>query len=104
MAIPAEIQTKWKRVLDRGERPMFGEPVGCPTCRNKGYKGRLGVYELLPVNDAVSNKILEGVPPAELAVVGSQYGYVPMFEAGMEHVLSGETSYEELVRVVTSDT
>jgi type IV pilus assembly protein PilB len=104
VAIPAEIQTKWKRVLDRVERPMFGEPVGCPTCRNKGYKGRLGVYELLPVNDAVSNKILEGVPPAELAVVGSQYGYVPMFEAGMEHVLSGETSYEELVRVVTSDT
>jgi general secretion pathway protein E len=101
--IPPALRDRWRNVFERIERPVFGEPVGCPTCRNKGYKGRLGVYELLPVNDAVSNKILEGVPPTELAAVGKEFGYVPMFEAGMEHVFSGETSYEELVRVVTND-
>lgn len=98
---PKELLERFPRAASRVEMG-YAEPVGCALCDGKGFKGRLGVYELLPFTENVATAILAGVTPTELAATATPDGYAPMFEHGMEHVFGGETSYDELRRVVTS--
>ena len=73
---------------------------GCRACAQSGYSGRLGVYELLPIDDAMRVAIGSGASSVALAAIGAQGGYRPMFEDGLSKVLDGDTSYAELVRIV----
>ncbi len=73
---------------------------GCPACAHSGYSGRLGVYELLPVDDALRIAIGNGASSVELAALGEHNGYRPMFDDGLIKVLDGKTSYTELLRIV----
>jgi type IV pilus assembly protein PilB len=100
---PAGLLERFPRAAAKLGKVQVYEPVGCHLCRSKGFKGRIGVYEMMPMTDAVSTAILANCAPNEIGGIAAKAGYIPMLDAGMEHVFSGETSYEELVRVVTSD-
>lgn len=72
---------------------------GCKTCGSTGYKGRLGVYELLTVSENVRHAIIDNKDSAEIAKLAIQDGMLPISEDGMKKVKLGLTTQEEVTRV-----
>jgi general secretion pathway protein E/type IV pilus assembly protein PilB len=77
--------------------------VGCPQCRNVGYRGRSGVYELLASSDRIRELIDHNAPAWEIKRTALQEGMLTLRMDGWRKVLAGETSVEEVVRVTKSD-
>jgi len=76
------------------------EPVGCDQCVD-GYKGRTGVYQVLPVTEAISRLIMEGGGAIQIADQADKEGIWDLRKAGLQKVKSGVTSLVELNRVTT---
>ncbi|HLG05634.1 MAG TPA: ATPase, T2SS/T4P/T4SS family [Gemmatimonadales bacterium] len=74
--------------------------VGCKNCSGTGFKGRLAVIEIMPINDAVAHKIEAGALPDELLAAARPLGMRTLWESGIERVWAGQTSLEEVVRVL----
>ena len=74
--------------------------VGCPDCAMTGYRGRFSVVEVLTMSPELERVIGSGGTPDRIAEVARSEGMLSLFESGLRHVLSGETSVEELLRVV----
>lgn len=72
--------------------------VGCDQCTN-GYKGRLGIYQVLPVSEAMQRGILEGYNSMQLAEQAAKEGVEDLRRAGLMKVMAGLTSLEEVNRV-----
>ena len=73
---------------------------GCAQCGFSGYNGRLALQELLAVDATVAEQLASGAPADELAQAGRAAGMQTLWQAGLRRVWAGETTYEELVRVV----
>jgi type II secretory ATPase GspE/PulE/Tfp pilus assembly ATPase PilB-like protein/ActR/RegA family two-component response regulator len=83
------------------ERPIaIRKPKGCAQCGFSGYNGRLVIQELLAVDGAVKELIASGASAADITQAGRRCGMRTLWEAGLRRVWAGETSYDELVRVV----
>ena len=76
------------------------EPAGCKRCFGTGYLGRVGIYEVLAVDEEMGDMIDRGVPVRELRAAARAKGVESVREDGVRKVLDGETSISELVRVV----
>ena len=72
---------------------------GCQACGNTGYYGRVGVFEVLPVSDAIGKMILERSPALEIEKKAKEEGMITLKQDGYLKVLAGETSIEEVLRV-----
>jgi type IV pilus assembly protein PilB len=72
---------------------------GCPACAQTGLKGRIAIYEVLPVTKEIKELIAHGAPPAEICKVGRDQGMRTLREAGLQKVLEGMTTLEEVLRV-----
>ena len=83
--------------LDGSWQPMG--PVGCEHCRGTGYKGRVGLYELMPMTDAMVRLILKGGNAAEIADLARAEGMVDLRHAGLKKVRQGLTSLTEIEAV-----
>ena len=77
------------------------EPVGCSECR-EGYKGRVGVYEVMKINDDISRIIMEDGNAIEIKDAALKTGFRDLRRSGIMKVLQGVTSVAEMYRV-TSD-
>lgn len=75
----------------------FNGPVGCDRCRGGGYKGRLGVYELMPISAEIQRAIMKNGTAVDIADIAYQEGMVDLRRAGLLKVMSGLTSLEEVV-------
>ncbi len=75
------------------------KPVGCNKCEQTGYKGRLGIYEVVEVTDEIGSLIIRKASEDELTSAAKKNGFINMYQDGFTKVLSGITSIEELVRV-----
>lgn len=71
------------------------EPVGCDQCIG-GYKGRVGIYEVMPVTDAIANIIMEGGNAFKIAEQAKKEGVIFLYRAGLNKVKLGLTSLEEV--------
>ena len=78
--------------------PTTYTPSGCEHCNNTGYLGRRGIYEVIPVDDAMRNLIHEGASEAELERHARTFAESIVDDA-RRRVLNGETSLEEILRV-----
>ncbi len=72
---------------------------GCPACRSSGYKGRLGVYEFLPVTGEVRRLIAQDAPLEAIRSAALAGGMVPLREGAVRLVREGRTTVEEALRV-----
>lgn len=80
--------------------PRVPRVVGCPLCAGTGYAGRVGLYEMLPVNGDVRNAVLNGGNEESLGHAGFNAGDLPrLFEDGVNKILAGKTTPEEVERV-----
>jgi type IV pilus assembly protein PilB len=76
---------------------------GCPTCSGSGFKGRVGMYEVMVLTDEIKELILEGANTDELKKAAIRGGMKTLRMAGLEHVRNGVTSIEEVLRVTFGD-
>ncbi len=71
---------------------------GCSTCNNTGYKGRIGLYEVMEVNDEIRELILIGASALELRKKAIEDGMITLRESGLQKIRAGVTTLEEVVR------
>ncbi len=74
--------------------------TGCTRCNTTGYKGRIGIYEIMPVTEALERLIVERKSADEIGRVAHAEGMSTLREDGLERVLQGLTSIEEISRVI----
>ncbi|HEU24356.1 MAG: general secretion pathway protein GspE [Mesoaciditoga sp.] len=82
-------------------KPVMYQAVGCRNC-NEGYKGRTAINEVMIVTSKLRELIYQGASDNELREAAIRDGMRTMFEDGVEKILRGITSYEEVNRVVRS--
>jgi len=78
------------------------EPGGCPRCGNSGYKGRLGLYEIMTVTDEIRHLAIERASADKIARVAEAQGMTRLRDDGLEKVKRGKTSIAEVSRVTGS--
>ena len=78
-------------------------PVGCATCRGTGFRGRLGIYELLTTSDEVRELATRRAGTNEIKRAARNDGMTTLREDGWQKVLSGVTSVDEVLRVTKAD-
>lgn len=73
---------------------------GCDKCSESGYRGRIGIYEVMPMTTELRNLAGKSAPSHELAAVAKQQGVASLWDAGLEKVRQGVTSLEEIESVI----
>ena len=79
--------------------PSYAKGVGCKECAGSGYRGRLGIYELLPIDELIQHEIVRGSDRNEIFRAAIQHGMISLRADGMDKVQKGITTYEEVLRV-----
>ncbi|PID70519.1 hypothetical protein CSB37_02415 [bacterium DOLZORAL124_38_8] len=84
------------------KHPQFycAKEGGCEHCQNKGYIGRVGLYEVLTMSEGLKKGIMEGVPAFELKKIAQKEGMVSLEQDGLIKVMQGITSIEEIYKLV----
>ncbi|MEZ5185777.1 MAG: GspE/PulE family protein [Candidatus Nanopelagicales bacterium] len=77
---------------------------GCEKCDADGYRGRTGVFEILPVTRTVRTALMAGGDEAQLAAAARPEGWKPLLEAGVDSAVNQRTTATELLRVLLSGT
>lgn len=81
----------------------FKRGVGCPECLHTGFKGRSAVTELLVADEVFRDAVLQKLPTRALQEVAIKQGMRTMWTSGMKRVVAGQTTLEEILRVITVD-
>ena len=76
------------------------KPTGCQECNMTGYKGRLGVFEILPITKEIKKLISQGAHDIEIEDAAVACGMKTLNQACFGHILNGETTIDEFVRVL----
>jgi type IV pilus assembly protein PilB len=87
----------------RNSQNIMYIPVGCPACDNVGFRGRVGVFEMLVLDDPIRACIRNAGGPDELRALARTSGMKSMQEDAMEKVRDGLTTMQEVLRVVPFD-
>ena len=82
------------------EGETFFAGSGCVACSDSGYKGRMGIYEVLVMDEKVREAILRRASAAEIKKAAVEQGMIPMLYDGIEKVRTGITTIEEILRVM----
>lgn len=106
----AEPQTPDDKILDdvaKLPEQLVGDnwlsPVGCDQCNDTGYKGRLGVYQMVPVDHELQDMIVRGKTLVEMRHYAESQGYRNLYQDGLIKASQGKTSIAELMRVLVSE-
>ena len=95
---PTAILRKQLELPDDYKNDLF-KPVGCIACRDSGYSGRAGVYELLIPNDEISDLVNKHATSREIEKVAKKYGMITLKASAQQYVMDGITSVEEMMRI-----
>jgi len=82
------------------EIPKLYRPVGCPTCSKTGYRGRIALHEVMRVTEAIERHAVAHSSSSDISRTAHEEGMVPLREDGWRKVTLGQTSLEEILRVV----
>ncbi len=102
---PGEADAQERAMLglpEKGEPVVIYRPAGCANCKQTGYSGRLGLYELVTVDDTLRRMIHDDAREGDMAAVAFRNADT-LARAGCHHVLAGVTSLEEVMRVCRHD-
>ncbi len=93
-SLPKRVETESLKTVDH-----VYEPVGCPVCNGTGFKGRIGIYELLEINDRIQELILEEAGSLRIKEAAQKNLFVSLQQDGVLKVLRGITTLTEVERV-----
>ena len=100
------------RVADLAPLPLGENPEnevelkmgkGCLQCRNTGYLGRTGIFEVMPMSEKLGKLTNRKAPLAELRELASGEGMLTLQQSAVDKMLRGLTTFEEVVRVTMGD-
>ncbi|MBM4386712.1 MAG: Flp pilus assembly complex ATPase component TadA, partial [Deltaproteobacteria bacterium] len=103
------VQLSQQQLMDLGFSEEESKTVatmkgrGCKTCNETGYKGRIALYEVMPVSDELKECILQGYSAIELKREAMRLGMRTLRQAGIEKVRAGVTTVDEILRVTRAD-
>lgn len=99
VADPAEVYRKLKIPPHTGTEPFkLYQPGSCPACKQSGYKGRRGIFELMVLDERFHDPIIHRAGAPEYLRLAREKGMHTMFEDGLSKCLRGVTTVEELLR------
>jgi len=85
---------------ENGEKILeMYEAVGCDACGGSGYKGRIGIFEVMPISDEIRTIMTKHVPESEINQIAVNEGMISMVQDGYIKALEGMTTLEEVLRV-----
>jgi type IV pilus assembly protein PilB len=87
------------KAKDDWEDIKLYQPVGCEQCNHEGYRGRSGIFEVLPVTDDIKKMITQKATSEELEIKAKEKGMLTMIDDGFIKAILGVTSVEEILRV-----
>jgi type II secretory ATPase GspE/PulE/Tfp pilus assembly ATPase PilB-like protein len=107
----AEEKEKIKKALEGLPKTVIGVPdiskgyklargKGCSKCNNTGYKGRVGVYEIIPIDPEMEKLITKSPSHAEVIELAKKKNFVSMYQDGVIKILNKVTTLEELDEIV----
>ena len=96
----AELRRFGFKAKDPNEMVTLYRGEGCDTCRHTGYKGRLGIYELMRMNDEIRELVVRRAPLADVREAAKANGMHELKDDGLDKVLQGITTPDEVMRVV----
>jgi type IV pilus assembly protein PilB len=99
--VPALIQLGFSETEAESIKCYKGK--GCSVCNNSGYKGRIALYEVMPLRDELKEMILEGASADELKKTSIRLGMRTLRMSGLTKIRKGVTTVEEVVRVTFAD-
>jgi type IV pilus assembly protein PilB len=86
--------------IDRFLKAPVKRKAGCGRCGNTGFKGRIGIYQFLPMTEAVARLAARGASHDEIAAAAAAEGMRTLWDDGLDKIAAGITTFEELARVV----
>jgi len=98
-----DVITQLKRAGETHEGKKFYHGQGCDHCNNTGYKGRVGLFELMIMNDELRDLIMQQSSDDALRECAKGHGMVALRDAGMGFVYDGTTTAEEVIRETIVD-
>jgi type IV pilus assembly protein PilB len=97
----AELATVgWDIEAEGGEIPTIFRPIGCTKCSRTGYFGRFAIHEVMPVSEEIERLIVERGQSEDLKKLAVAEGMLTLRQSGLRTVRSGNTSMEEILRVI----
>jgi type IV pilus assembly protein PilB len=99
---PTEVELKeagFPEALAEQVKELY-RPGGCSRCGKTGYRGRLGLYEVMPMTEEIERLTVERKSSDDIRRVAIEQGMVTLRQDGLEKVVAGQTSLEEIFRVV----
>ena len=96
--MPAEALIEVGFTIEEARTMKTFKGKGCATCNNTGYKGRIGLYEVMEITDEIRELILIGASALELRKKAIDDGMITLRESGLHKIRSGLTTLEEVVR------
>jgi type IV pilus assembly protein PilB len=91
-----------RRFADEGDTSPFRRGAGCGRCLNTGYRGRIGVYEMLRLSPAIQESVERGASTAEIRATALREGMQPLWRDGLDKARRGHTTLEEVARVAAA--
>ena len=85
--------------ISPGQVAQVWQARGCEACRQTGYRGRLSINEVMVMSDAIRQAVLRGTDAHRLQAIAIESGMHQMFQDGIDKVISGVTTVEEVLRV-----
>lgn len=98
---PTKEELKFFNLKDDAGTIKFYKGEGCCECNGTGYKGRVAIFEILNVTDPIKELILDNSPANEIKQEAVRRGMRTLLDNGVEKILSGETSAEEVLRIIS---
>lgn len=98
-ALPAAVRQAEALATDEDGPPRWRQPVGCSRCQGSGYRGRVGIYELVDVSPELQELILSRATAERLRAVADAQGGSTLREDGLLKARAGLTTVEEVIRV-----
>jgi type II secretory ATPase GspE/PulE/Tfp pilus assembly ATPase PilB-like protein len=104
-SMPYEPDPAYLKLVPLVERDTaeFRRGAGCEQCLNTGFSGRYSVSEMLVVNQPFREAVVDKVPTRALQQVAIDHGMITMWRRGLNRVLTGNTTLEEILRVISVD-
>ena len=99
----ADVLADLEMTTDQAVGKKFFRGKGCDKCNRTGYKGRLGIYELLIMNDEMRDMIMRNASTEELREAARRNGMVTLRDSGMEGIFTGQTTADEVIRETILD-
>ena len=89
--------------VEQASRAKVQRGKGCSKCKDTGYKGRMGIYEILNVTKPIKEAILRKATTPELKKIATDEGFRTMQDMGRELILTGDLNFREYDRVISGD-